>query len=480
MIRTSVASNIRKPGTTHEFDILSAARGLVPLTYNVLLIAMKTSAGTSVNGTIYQIFIDSDGDTYFGAGSELALMCRSALKVGRRVGSTPAIFAASMADPAGTAATRTLTVTGPATAAGDILIEVAGRPIRCGVKNGDAQNTIAANLKAAIDAVQVATPLPCTAGVATNVVTLTLRQTGVNGNELIQRVLEYPTGVAIALASPVAGVGAADITSTLDTSIDRYYHAIAVANHTSTDVTDFAAHITNMSLPQTKKWPLCFIAETAGLSTADTLGTTANNYQLVVVNAEKWPNMCGEIAAYHATLGFARTDPALPFDGDVVDLYLPEGIYVPTDTEIETAIAAGTTILTVLDGVTPTIVRMVTTKTTQGGAAFENALDFSNIRSLFYIAIQVDAQWRRWQANPQNKKNTQGARNRVRSVTLDVLHQAEDLEIVQNVDAHLGELIAETDLVVKTRVNVGIPVSVVPNLHQLSGVHTLFVEGAAA
>jgi phage tail sheath gpL-like len=156
---------------------------------------------------------------------------------------------------------------------------------------------------------------------------------------------------------------------------------------------------------------------------------------------------------------------------------VPLAADVPTDTEIETALAAGSAILSVSPYTgNVQIVRFVTTKTTIGGAVFENLLDVTNVKTMFYTAIQVDVRWTIWQQNKDNRKNTTGASKRLRSITLDTLRAEEDLEYVQNVDAHMAELIVEKDAIVKTRLNVGIPVSVVPNLHQLVGVHTLFVE----
>lgn len=476
-ITTNVPSNLRKPGTFHQFDVTSSARGLVPLTNRVALIGARTAAGTVATGIIKQIFTESEGDGYFGKGSELALMCRAALKAGKKYGASPEVFGLALADPGGgVKATRTFTVTGPATEAGDVVVTIAGRSIRAGVANGDTANTVAASINAAI--APMIADLPVTATVATNVVTLLLNNAGVNGNDCRIGVTKTPAGITIATASPIAGTGAYDITASLDLLIDRHYHAIAIANHTATDITDFTTHIDAQGQPGTKRWVFGVLAETASLTTGNTLGTTANKKEIIVGNAELFPNMTGEIAAQLATTLYAESDPALPFDGQELDLYLPPDANVPTDAEIETSLGAGTTILTVNDTKTATqIVRFVTTKTTEGGATFENLLDVTNTKSLFYIALQTDAAWKRWQANKRNKKNTGGAQKRLRSVTLDILKSAEDLEIVHNVDAHLKELVVETDAVVKTRLNVAIPVSVVPNLHQIVGVHTLFVEG---
>lgn len=478
MIITSVPSNKRKPGTYIQFDTTSAARGLVPINWNVCLLGNKTTSGTATALVINLVESEGQADTLFGIGSELALMCRASFAAARLYGSSPAIYALAIADVVGAAQTRTFTVTGTATATGDLVLMVAGRIIRVGINSGDVQNTVAAAINAAFNAANATgnTALPATSGVATNVATLTARHHGVNGVDMRVSVVENIAGISVAIGG-TAGTGAYDITAALDTLVDRFYHGVACANHTTTDVSDFAAYITAMSLPQTKKWPICVLAETASLSAANTLSTTANNQQISVIGAELYPNMTGEIAASLVTTLFAEGDPALCFDDTPLPLYVPAAADVPTDTEIETALSSGTTILSVNGNRTQSlIVRFVTTKTTIGAAVFENLLDVTNIKSLIYTAIQVDAAWQVWKQRPENKKASASAARRLRSVTLNVLRQEEALDILQNVELHKGELFVEKDSIVKTRFNVAIPASVIPNLHQAVGVITLFVE----
>jgi phage tail sheath gpL-like len=478
-IDISVPTSDKVPGTFHEFDITSASRGLVAIVYVVAFIGLMLSGGTAVAATPYEVDSEGRADTLFGAGSELSLMCRAGFDAGRRYGNMPRLFAVAIADPAGTAATRTFTVTGTATAAGDVEVTVCGRVVRAAVALGDVQNTIAASLEAAIDSQNASgdTALPYTAGVATNVVTLTARQTGVNGNDGRITVVNAPAGVTVATASPIAGATAYTIAASLAVLVNRYYHGIAIANHTSTDITALATHITTMSLPQTKAWPQVVLAETASLSTGNTLATTANNMQISVINAELFPEMTGELAARACATLFAEEDPALHFNGAAITPYVPAAVDVPTYTEKKTALDAGATILSVNpENTAGVIVRFMTTKTTISGAAFLQVIDVTTPKTLFKVATNIDIRWIVWQQNAKNKKNTEGARDRLRSITIDVLYLAEEEEWIQNVEAHLGELQVETDSINKGRVKVAIPVSVVPGLHQLAGLHTLFVE----
>jgi phage tail sheath gpL-like len=476
-IRHTIPTNDTVPGTRHEIDVVSAAiRAQSARTENLLIVGMKLSGGTGVNGTPYEIFSAKDGDTYFGVGSELALSIRAALKAAKYAGASPRIFAASLADPAGTAAARSFTLGGTSTEAGEIVVTIAGRTIRAYVASGTAAAAAATALEAAIDAYQSVEALPVTAGVAGAVVTTTHRQTGVNGNDLKCAAVFTPAGLTNTVSNTaVAGVGAVTIATVLDLMNDRHYHAVAIANHTSTDLTALAAYITTQSLPQTKRWPFCFLAETASLSTGNSLATTANNKQIVVINAELFPNTPGELAAYVACLAFGKEQPNYNFDGDEMPgIFLPEPTDVPTYDEKKTAINSGATILSVNDNKTAAvIVRMVTTMTSVSSVATTVCLDLGNFRSIVDTVLRIDAKWNLWQQKQENKRNTEGARRRCRTCTLAVLKEQEEREVLQNVDAHLAELLAERQ---GSKLVVGIPASVVQALHNIIGVTTLFLE----
>ena len=65
--------------------------------------------------------------------------------IDRRLNRQPKIFLPPIADPAGTAARRTITVTGgPAAEAADIVLSINGNVIRAGVSVGDSDTVVAA------------------------------------------------------------------------------------------------------------------------------------------------------------------------------------------------------------------------------------------------------------------------------------------------------------------------------------------------
>lgn len=473
-ITTSLPSTVRRPGQFHEFDLTSSANGLTPLDNRVLLIGVQGSTGTATADQFYEIFDELQGDTLFEAGSEIALMCRKALETARSLGFAPSIWATGVADPAGVAKTTTLTVgAGTAAVSADILFSVAGRQYRAGVTAGDDQDAVALALKAALDA-DLAN-LPITAGVAAAVCTLTLNYTGVNGNDLVATIDDVGlTGLTITPAAGVAGTGAAVIATALSNSLAKFFETKAIANHTTADVAAFQTHMATAWNADEKRWNFGFMAETAGLSTGNTLSSTADDERLCVLNYEASPEMTGNIAAAVAVAVSARELPNYNWDGEELPIAVPPDASVFTTAELESALAAGSTPLRPNDARTVTeIVRLATTKTTEGGNPFDRVADLATMRGMVFTTRQLDAAF-----GVQFKAQNKSAQviKRMRSVAYNTLKALEVLGVTQNVDDLFPQLLVESDAVVATRANVSVPESIIPNLHQIAFVHVLFVE----
>ena len=100
-------------------------------------------------------------------------------------------FAIGVNEPStGTAATGTITITGPATAAGTLFLYIAGHSVDVGISSGDTATDVATNMAAAINAL---TTLPVTAAAALGVVTLTCNWKGDTGNDIDVRDSYYGT-----------------------------------------------------------------------------------------------------------------------------------------------------------------------------------------------------------------------------------------------------------------------------------------------
>src|SRR5688572_2548418 len=91
--------NIEKPGSYFEFSFSSARGGFAPIPQTAPLVGVKSSAGTATVNEVVQVLSPEHGDTLFGVGSELALMCRAAFAVGALIGSMPLLYAVPIAAP---------------------------------------------------------------------------------------------------------------------------------------------------------------------------------------------------------------------------------------------------------------------------------------------------------------------------------------------------------------------------------------------
>src|SRR5690242_10035573 len=133
--------NWQVPGVYVEANNSGAVQGTPAMRRPIYITGTRRSTGTTAAGVLKPITGPLQGSEYFGRGSMLTAMCQAFMETNPNA----EVYAVALAeDGAGTAATKTITVTGPATEAGTIDLLVGGRPIKVAVANGAAQNTIAA------------------------------------------------------------------------------------------------------------------------------------------------------------------------------------------------------------------------------------------------------------------------------------------------------------------------------------------------
>jgi phage tail sheath gpL-like len=479
-LSTSVPASLKQPNSFHTFQHVRAGGGLVALPLRVLLVGVKSAAGTATAETPVQVFDLADAITKFGQGSELALMCAIAFAQGNLNGSSgrggmPELWACPIAAPgASVAAAQTLTVTVTTAVAGTLHVRIAGRDIFVGVSAGDAQNTIAAALEDAIDA--LARELPVTAGVAGNVVTCTHVTTGTNGNDVAYEVVSAPSGVSVASAQSVAGTGTVDITAALDAAVDKNYDAIAVSIHSGTAVSDAAAHLSAMWNFAQKFWRWVFIGDKATLSTAQGYATSADSEKIIVVSYEGSPSLPSEIATAAAVAAFGVERPNANYDGVEIALYPPANSLVYTSAEIESALAGGVTpLIPTTGGASSQIVRLVTTKITEASAPFYALADLAFSRTLAYRATQYDVQYRqRFQqevidGDLDDPEATLLAR--VRDMCVEIDRAMGDAKYLRDVEDLIAQIQVEEAASPSGRLLVQAPCRVAGPLHQVAFDH---------
>jgi phage tail sheath gpL-like len=467
---TTLPTSKRRPGPYAEF-IFQSKSSLVSVPNRVVVIAEKTAAGTAVVETPIQIFDEADADAKAGVGSLGALGLRKCFgQAAKSAVGCPEIYYCPIAEPGGGAkATYTITVTVTTALAGNVALQIKDEPVVVGVSAGDAQNTIAAAIKSAIDA--LATVLPVTAAVAANVVTITFTTKGVNGNDLKNLVLSVPGGVTVVIAAGVAGAGAASISNALAALYDKRYHGVVCSNHTTTDV---AAII----LDRATSWGFAAqnfkyygLGENGTLGTAQALQAAGNDFGVLVTSAEQCPALPLEMACASMTAWFARSKPNANLDGEVLLLGAPPATYAYIDSEVESALNGGVTPLTPDGTGLMKIEELVSTQITFNGAPFEPLRDPAYSRTASFRAEQINFNFK---TRFKQQTNTNDLKKRVRAMVIGLDRQLEDDGILRNVEDYIDQYVVVDADAPAGRVNVSAPFAPAGPVHQLDVVNVMY------
>lgn len=369
----------------------------------LLLVGNKTSAGSAVaDQDLNEIFPNTDINALYGARSELAWMIRMARKYpGVR------IKAIACAEAGGaTAATLTITVTGTAGSNGTLRFYLATKTINVTVPSGTTQNATAALIQAAFDA---DLEIPVTATVLNNVVTLTVANASVRGNDwsCYFDPAEKPTTTAIALAGSGAtnpgangvvgakfgsGAGTDNLTNVLAILNGKAFFTAAFAqNDTSTNAALLKAYSDAKGAVGTQVYEHIVLGYTGSYANAVTLAkTTINRHRFQVGwqrGSEAHPAMvAASLAARRHQKEQLSANPNRRFNGDVL-LGIPAARAVvdwPSGGETGEEDAA------LNNGVTPirsdeqgdaTIVRAITTLCVRNGVPFYGTIDCGQART---------------------------------------------------------------------------------------------------
>ena len=151
------------------------------------------------------------------------------LRLARAANKTSDIWALGVEDlAAGVAATKTVTVTGPAAAAGTIALYINGQKLSVGVAAGDTATAVATAIAAVVNGYQNG---PVTAAAAAGVVTLTARHKGAFTQGIGVLVNFYddealPAGLALEIANGVTGTGNPDAADVVAAISDEWFYTI--------------------------------------------------------------------------------------------------------------------------------------------------------------------------------------------------------------------------------------------------------------
>ncbi len=458
----SIPSSIRKPGKYIEFNNSLAVRTLPGNPQRLLIVAQELATAPAVANTIEQVFDAETAAARFGRGSQAHRMVAAAIAANPYL----QLFVMPIADSGtGVAATATITFTGPATGAGAVTVNAAGKVLVIPVANADTATVIAAATVAAINA---QTNLGFTAANAAGVVTLTQRNKGVVGNTVRIDSSSQAASVTAVATAFTGGLNDPDLTAPMAAAQLGGHEIIAVPYQASAQLTTLRTHLNFVSGPMEQRRAIGVYATTGSLSNATTLAATLNHERLTHGFLPASFTPAEEVAAAYAAVIAFEEDPARPLNTlELVGISAPVIASRLSRTEQEACLVNGVTPMEVGPGERVQIVRAITTYTLNAQAVQDISwLDLTTIRTMDYVA--KSCRERIALRFPRNKLSSRTAAA-VRSELLDVLIKLEELEIVELVAANAAGLIVERDSQDPNRLNAKIPCDVVNGLHVFAG-----------
>jgi len=469
-MNNTLASSTRKPGTYVGYDTSLANRNLPANPQRVLLIGQRRAAGTVAALVATSVFSDADAAGYFGAGSPLHLMCRAAIKANQLLDLT----AIALDDAgAGVLATGTITLTGPATAAGLLSLWIGQKNVQIAIANGDAAGTIATALAAAINAYS---DLPVSAVAVAAVVTLTAKNKGTYANGLLvalERGALLPAGVTCAIVALANGAGDPDITGALGVVFPVRYQLIATQFADATNLGFLKTHIDSVSGKIEQRGARGVFGSTGTLAAAITLATGFNFERFVAPFSRGNRALACELAAGFAAYRASVDDPSLPLDGDLLPGFLvpPNPSDWLSRTEQESCLHNALTPLSVGNDNQLHIVRAVTTYLTAAdGTPDDTLLDDNPIPILDYVRDVV-------RAIPKPRKCTAARAAGYRDLIYTALKKLERAEILMDIDVYADRLQVTANPQDRPAgwFKVTIPAPYVPGLHILDETIELYL-----
>lgn len=461
------------PGQFIEFDASRATNGAGLSLNRVLLVGQRrNNQGAAAELTPVSITSADEAVQQFGAGSMLAQMAAAYLTADR----TSPVTAIALEDPAGSSrATGTLTITGPASAAGTISLRIGGVAVNANVRSGETAEQIANRVRVQINQ----TPgLPVTTALDGAVITLTAHQGGVCGNDIDVRLNHLagerlPTGVAAVITAMAGGAGEPDYSAIWPVIGDTDYRTIIFGGFGQ------AIYLANVD-ELAERWGeerqlegTLYAAANGTQGELSTLGDTLNSELVSVIGAASSPSLPWVIAAdYGAACGSnSLADPARPLQTLVMpNITAPREGESFTRAERELLLASGITTFTADRAGTVRIERAVTTyKTNAAGLSDLAYLDLEAVLTLAYLRrtlrARIASKYQRFKLASDGNNFARGQNivtpSLLRAELIALAREWEEDGLVENVDQFINDLIVERNSNDTGRIDALVPPDIV-------------------
>jgi len=474
----NIPSNIRVPLFYAEVD--NSRAGYFQQQNRTLIVGQKLSGGSATANVPVFCSSQDQARDLGGVGSMLERM------VGAYRANDPfgELWVLPLADNgAGVAATGTVAITGPATAAGTINLYIAGQRVQIAVASGDTATDIGEAIEAAVNA---DSNLPVTASDTTGTVTLTAKHKGLVSND-IQIAVNYrgalggeltPAGVGITITAMASGATNPTLTTAIANLGDETFDYVI---HPYTDTTSLDAWeayfndtVGNWSYAK-QLYGGAFSARRDTVGNLQTFGAARNDQHHSTLGFNASPTPCYEVAAmYGAQCAKSLSiDPARPLQTLPLLGMLPPPIQSRFSlTERNTLLFNGVA-TTYVEGGVVRIERAVTSyRENVWGQADPSYLDVETLFTLAYVLRRL--RYAITQKFPRHKLANDGTRfgdgqaivtpKIIRAELLASYAELETLGLVENRAAFEENLLVERDATDPNRVNVLYPPDLVNQL----------------
>lgn len=354
----------------------SSSAAAIPLKLLCVGIMNSVSGTATPDVTVQPIYSQNDADNYFGAGGQLNIMLRAAL----RIPGVQVFGAAPAAAGGAVAASCTLTFVAGQTIAGTYNFRVAGFALNLTVGATDTATVVATNFKNLVNSYP---GLPVKVTNVAGVCTLTAKSLGTSGNTILywQDTTQLPSGCTATItgagtavtngAVPLSGgTGTENVTNLLAVINPQHYDRIAIATTDATNAGLWRTQIDAQAGIVTGNLQHVVSAVSGTLSAAETYAQTNINDQrfqcMWYLNSE---TTTPELAAIFASArtSFEQTDPDQSYDG-----YILPGVYGqdkgdwPNHATLVGAINNSITAITGTPDGRASVVRSITTRSLNG------------------------------------------------------------------------------------------------------------------
>lgn len=313
----NIPANVRVPLFYAEVD--NSQAGYFVQQQRALIIGQKLAAGTAAADVPVLVAKSDQARELFGIGSMLARMH----EIYRLNDAFGEVWCVPLTDPAGAAATGTVTFTGPATKPGVVNLYIGAQRVQVAVAANDAAAAIATAVAAAINA---DTTLPVTAAAAAAVVTLTARNLGTLGNDIPVQVNyrgsaggeSLPAGVTAAIVAMANGAGVPSLATAIANLGDQEFDFIIApyADATSLDALKTLLNDATGRWSWTKQiYGHGYVAKRDTFANLQAAGVARNDQHVTQAGFEVGvPNTVWDYAAAYGARNavFIMADPARP------------------------------------------------------------------------------------------------------------------------------------------------------------------------